>query len=138
MGKVKMIYIDPPYNTGNDFVYHDDFAQSADEYDEHNLDDEGNRYCKNTDSNDRFNSDWYSKINMRLMVARSLLTEEGVVHCSFLPLFWNLAITTYGVIHIDGITIHIVKFIEVGLAIVFEVVFFKSYIITKIIYGIYQ
>ena len=82
MGKVKMIYIDPPYNTGNDFVYHDDFAQSADEYDEHNLDDEGNRYRKNTDSNGRFHSDWCSMIYTRLMVARSLLTEDGVIFIS--------------------------------------------------------
>ena len=82
MGKVKMIYIDPPYNTGNDFVYHDDFAQSAEEYDEHNLDDEGNRYRKNTDSNGRFHSDWCSMIYTRLMVARSLLTEEGVIFIS--------------------------------------------------------
>ena len=82
MGKVKMIYIDPPYNTGNDFVYHDDFAQSADEYDEHNLDDEGNRYRKNTDSNGRFHSDWCSMIYARLMVARSLLTEDGVIFIS--------------------------------------------------------
>lgn len=79
MGKVKMIYIDPPYNTGNDFVYHDDFAQSAEEYDEHNLDDEGNRFRKNTDSNGRFHSDWCSMIYARLMVARSLLTEDGVI-----------------------------------------------------------
>ena len=79
MGKVKMIYIDPPYNTGNDFVYHDDFAQSVDEYDEHNLDDEGNRYRKNTDSNGRFHSDWCSMIYTRLMVARNLLTEDGVI-----------------------------------------------------------
>lgn len=82
MGKVKMIYIDPPYNTGNDFVYHDDFAQSAEEYDEHNLDDEGNRYRKNTDSNGRFHSDWCSMNYARLMVARSLLTEDGVIFIS--------------------------------------------------------
>ena len=82
MGKVKMIYIDPPYNTGNDFVYHDDFAQSIDEYDEHNLDDEGNRFRKNTDSNGRFHSDWCSMIYARLMVARSLLTEDGVIFIS--------------------------------------------------------
>ncbi len=82
MGKVKMIYIDPPYNTGNDFVYHDDFAQSADEYDENNRDDEGNRYRKNTDSNGRFHSDWCSMIYARLMVARSLLTEDGVIFIS--------------------------------------------------------
>jgi len=82
MGKVKMIYIDPPYNTGNDFVYHDDFAQSAEEYDEHNLDDEGNRFRKNTDSNGRFHSDWCSMIYARLMVARSFLKENGVIFIS--------------------------------------------------------
>ena len=82
MGKVKMIYIDPPYNTGNDFVYHDDFAQSAEEYDESNRDDEGNRYRKNTDSNGRFHSDWCSMIYARLMVARSLLTDDGVLFIS--------------------------------------------------------
>ena len=82
MGKVKMIYIDPPYNTGNDFVYHDDFAQSAEEYDEHNLDDEGNRYRKNTDSNGRFHSDWCSMIYSRLMISRSLLRENGVIFIS--------------------------------------------------------
>ena len=82
MGKVKMIYIDPPYNTGNDFVYHDDFAQSANEYDEHNLDDEGNRYRKNTDSNGRFHSDWCSMMYSRLLVARSLLTEDGAIFIS--------------------------------------------------------
>lgn len=82
MGKVKMIYIDPPYNTGNDFVYHDDFAQSVEEYDESNRDEEGNRYRKNTDSNGRFHSDWCSMIYTRLLVARSLLTEDGVIFIS--------------------------------------------------------
>ena len=82
MGKVKMIYIDPPYNTGNDFVYHDDFAQSAEEYDENNRDEEGNRYRKNTDSNGRFHSDWCSMMYARLMVARSLLSEDGVIFIS--------------------------------------------------------
>ena len=82
MGKVKMIYIDPPYNTGNDFVYHDDFAQSADEYDEHNKDEEGNRFRKNTDSNGRFHSDWCSMMYSRLMVARTLLKEDGVIFIS--------------------------------------------------------
>lgn len=82
MGKVKMIYIDPPYNTGNDFVYHDDFAVSADEYDEHNIDDEGNRFRKNTDSNGRFHSDWCSMMYARLMVARSLMREDGVIFIS--------------------------------------------------------
>ena len=82
MGKVKMIYIDPPYNTGNDFVYHDDFSQSAEEYDENNRDEEGNRYRKNTDSNGRFHSDWCSMMYARLMVARSLLKDDGVIYIS--------------------------------------------------------
>ncbi len=82
MGKVKMIYIDPPYNTGNDFVYHDDFAMSTEEYDDSNSDVEGNRYWKNTNSNGRFHSDWCSMIYARLMVARSLLTEDGVIFIS--------------------------------------------------------
>lgn len=84
MGKVKMIYIDPPYNTGNDFVYDDDFAVSQDDYDLFvgDVDDLGNRYRKNTDSNARFHSDWCSMIYSRLMVARSLLTEDGVIFIS--------------------------------------------------------
>ncbi len=82
MGKVKMIYIDPPYNTGNDFVYHDDFAQSTDEYDETNRDEDGNRFRKNTDSNGRFHSDWCSMIYSRLMVARNLLTKDGAIFIS--------------------------------------------------------
>ena len=82
MGKVKVIYIDPPYNTGNDFVYHDDYMQSAEEYDEHNRNEEGERFCKNTDSNGRFHSDWCSMIYARLMVARSLLSEDGVIFIS--------------------------------------------------------
>lgn len=82
LGKVKMIYIDPPYNTGKDFVYHDDFAQSAEEYDERNVDEEGNRFRKNTDSNGRFHSDWCSMMYSRLMVARSLLSNDGVIFIS--------------------------------------------------------
>ena len=82
MGKVKMIYIDPPYNTGNDFVYHDDFSVSAEDYDEANRDEDGNRYRKNTDRNGRFHSDWCSMIYARLMVARSLLTDDGVIFIS--------------------------------------------------------
>ena len=82
MGKVKMIYIDPPYNTGNDFVYYDDFSQSVEEYDENNRDEDGNRYCKNSDSNGRFHSDWCSMMYSRLMVARSLLTDDGVIFIS--------------------------------------------------------
>ena len=84
LGKVKMIYIDPPYNTGNDFVYHDDFAMSADEYAEASgaVDELGNKYIKNMDSNGRFHSDWCSMIYSRLMVARTLLTEDGVIFIS--------------------------------------------------------
>ena len=84
MGKVKMIYIDPPYNTGNDFVYHDDFARSQAEEDlfAGNVDELGNRFIKNTDSNGRYHSDWCSMIYSRLMVARSLLTEDGVIFIS--------------------------------------------------------
>ena len=82
MGKVKMIYIDPPYNTGNDFVYHDDFAQSAEEYDEQRKDEEGNRYIKNNDGNGRFHSDWCSMIYARLMAARNLLSKDGAIFIS--------------------------------------------------------
>lgn len=84
LGKVKMIYIDPPYNTGNDFVYHDDFAHSKQEEDlfAGNVDELGNRYLKNTDSNGRYHSDWCSMIYSRLMVARTLLTEDGVIFIS--------------------------------------------------------
>lgn len=82
MGKVKMIYIDPPYNTGNDFVYHDDFAMNTDDYDDANRDENGNRYRRNTDSNGRFHSDWCSMMYSRLMVARSLLSENGVIFIS--------------------------------------------------------
>ena len=84
MGKVKMIYIDPPYNTGNDFVYHDDFAHTAEEEElaAGNVDEEGNRYRKNLDSNGRFHSDWCSMMYSRLLVARSLLTEDGVIFIS--------------------------------------------------------
>lgn len=84
MGKVKMIYIDPPYNTGNDFVYDDDFVVSQDDYDlfAGDVDELGNRYRKNTDSNGRFHSDWCSMIYPRLMVARSLLAENGVIFIS--------------------------------------------------------
>ena len=84
MGKVKMIYIDPPYNTGNDFVYNDDFAVSQDDYNlfAGDVDELGNRYRKNTDSNGRFHSDWCSMMYSRLMVARSLLAEDGVIFIS--------------------------------------------------------
>lgn len=84
LGKVKMIYIDPPYNTGNDFVYHDDFARSQAEEDllAGNVDELGNRFIKNTDSNGRYHSDWCSMIYSRLMVARSLLTDDGAIFIS--------------------------------------------------------
>lgn len=84
LGKVKMIYIDPPYNTGNDFVYHDDSSRSQEEEDlaAGNIDELGNRYRKNTDSNGRYHSDWCSMIYSRLMIARSLLTEDGVIFIS--------------------------------------------------------
>ena len=84
MGKVKMIYIDPPYNTGNDFVYHDDFAMSSDEYKEASeaVDELGNKYVKNTETSGRFHSDWCNMIYPRLMVARSLLAEDGVIFIS--------------------------------------------------------
>ena len=84
LGKVKMIYIDPPYNTGNDFVYHDDFARSQAEEDlfAGNVDELGNRFIKNSDSNGRYHSDWCSMIYSRLMVARSLLTDDGAIFIS--------------------------------------------------------
>ena len=84
LGKVKMIYIDPPYNTGNDFVYNDDFAQSAGEY-VHNSgqeDEEGNRLVANTESNGRFHTDWLNMIYPRLKVAKDLLSEDGVIFIS--------------------------------------------------------
>ena len=84
LGKVKMIYIDPPYNTGNDFIYRDDFSQSIDEYNEQigAYDDENNHMFKNTDTNGRFHSDWCSMIYSRLMLARNLLSDDGVIFIS--------------------------------------------------------
>ena len=84
LGKVKMIYIDPPYNTGNDFIYNDDFKMGSEEYADESgeVDEEGNRMFKNTDSNGRFHSDWCSMIYSRLMLARNLLSEEGVIFIS--------------------------------------------------------
>lgn len=84
LGKVKMIYIDPPYNTGNDFVYNDDFAQISNEY-VHNSgqeDEEGNRLVTNTESNGRFHTDWLNMMYPRLKVAKDLLTEDGVIFIS--------------------------------------------------------
>ena len=79
LGKVKMIYIDPPYNTGNDFVYEDDFAQSTDEYlaNSGQFDEEGNRLVTNTESNGRFHTDWLNMIYPRLKLAKDLLKEKS-------------------------------------------------------------
>ena len=84
LGKVKMIYIDPPYNTGNDFVYEDDFAESTSEYlaNSGQYDEQGNRLVANTESNGRFHTDWLNMIYPRLKVARDLLTEDGVIFIS--------------------------------------------------------
>lgn len=84
LGKVKMIYIDPPYNTGNDFIYEDDFAESTDTFFEksNQVDEEGNRLIANTESNGRFHSDWLSMMYSRLKLARNLLSDEGVLFIS--------------------------------------------------------
>ena len=84
LGKVKMIYIDPPYNTGNDFVYEDDFAQSMDEYlaNSGQYDEDGNRMVQNTESNGRFHTDWLNMIYPRLKLAKDLLTDDGVIFIS--------------------------------------------------------
>ena len=84
LGKVKMIYIDPPYNTGNDFVYEDDFAQSAAEYMDNSgqYDEEGNRMVTNTESNGRFHTDWLNMIYPRLKLAKDLLSDDGVILAS--------------------------------------------------------
>jgi len=84
LGKVKMIYIDPPYNTGNDFVYEDDFSGDADEFLDRDgqYDAQGNRMVQNTDSNGRFHTDWLNMIYPRLKVAKDLLTEDGVIFIS--------------------------------------------------------
>ena len=84
LGKIKMIYIDPPYNTGNDFVYNDDFAESADEYlaNSGQFDDEGNRLVQNTESNGRYHTDWLNMIYPRLKLAKDLLSDDGVIFIS--------------------------------------------------------
>lgn len=84
LGKVKMIYIDPPYNTGNDFIYNDDFKMTGEEYADvaGEIDEDGNRMVKNTDTNGRFHSDWCSMIYSRLMLARNLLSDDGVIFIS--------------------------------------------------------
>lgn len=84
LGKIKMIYIDPPYNTGNDFVYEDDFAQSADEYlaNSGQFDEDGNRMVQNTESNGRFHTDWLNMIYPRLKLAKDLLSDDGIIFIS--------------------------------------------------------
>ena len=84
LGKVKMIYIDPPYNTGNDFVYEDNFAQSAADYMDNSgqYDEEGNRMVTNTESNGRFHTDWLNMIYPRLKLAKDLLSDDGVILAS--------------------------------------------------------
>ena len=84
LGKVKMIYIDPPYNTGNDFVYRDEFKQNAGEYVENSgqLDDEGNRMVTNTESNGRFHTDWLNMMYPRLKLAKDLLSDDGIIFIS--------------------------------------------------------
>jgi adenine-specific DNA-methyltransferase len=84
LGKVKMIYIDPPYNTGNDFIYRDDFTRDKDEYDEEAgvYDMEGDRLFRNTETNGRFHSDWCSMMYPRLVLARNLLHDDGVIFIS--------------------------------------------------------
>ena len=81
LGKIKMIYIDPPYNTGNDFVYNDDFAENADEYLDRSgqFDEEGNRLVQNTESNGRFHTDWLNMIYPRLKLAKDLLSDDGII-----------------------------------------------------------
>ena len=84
LGKVKMIYIDPPYNTGNDFIYRDDFAQSREEYEDDAgvYDEDGDRLFRNTETNGRFHSDWCNMIYPRLVLARNMLAPDGVVFIS--------------------------------------------------------
>ena len=84
LGKIKMIYIDPPYNTGNDFVYEDDFAESADEYlsNSGQFDADGNRLVQNTESNGRFHTDWLNMIYPRLKLAKDLLSDDGIIFIS--------------------------------------------------------
>ncbi|WP_316607201.1 site-specific DNA-methyltransferase [uncultured Ruminococcus sp.] len=84
LGKVKMIYIDPPYNTGSDFVYNDNFKESVDEYIENSgqIDDDGNHLFQNTESNGRFHTDWLNMLYPRLKIARDLLSDDGVIFIS--------------------------------------------------------
>lgn len=84
LGKVKMIYIDPPYNTGNDFIYRDDFKKTQQEYEEQAglFDEDENRLFKNTETNGRFHSDWCSMMYSRLMLAKNFLSDDGVIFIS--------------------------------------------------------
>lgn len=84
LGKIKMVYIDPPYNTGNDFVYSDNFTEHIDEYltNSGQFDDEGNRLFQNTESNGRFHTDWLNMIYPRIKLAKSILSEDGVIYIS--------------------------------------------------------
>ncbi|MDR0764068.1 MAG: site-specific DNA-methyltransferase [Synergistaceae bacterium] len=84
LNRVKMIYIDPPYNTGNDFMFNDDFAEDADEFyaRDYQYDGDGNRMVRNLDSNGRFHTDWLNMIYPRLRLARDLLTDDGVIFIS--------------------------------------------------------
>lgn len=84
LGKIKLIYIDPPYNTGNDFIYKDDFSMSVDEYNSEigSTSEEGYRFVKNTDTNGRFHSDWCSMIYSRLLLSRNLLKDDGAIFIS--------------------------------------------------------
>ncbi len=84
LGKVKMIYIDPPYNTGNDFIYNDDFSQTAEDYSEVSgqTDNEGNRLFQNTEANGRFHTDWLNMLYPRLKIAKDLLSPDGVIFIS--------------------------------------------------------
>ena len=84
LGKIKMIYIDPPYNTGNDFVYNDDFTMDSAEYSDKSgqYDEQGDRLVQNTESNGRFHTDWLNMIYPRLKVAKDLLSDDGVIFIS--------------------------------------------------------
>ena len=84
LGKIKMIYIDPPYNTGNDFIYNDDFAMESGEWrtESGDFDEQGNRLVKNLESNGRFHTDWLNMLYPRLRLARDLLTDDGIIFIS--------------------------------------------------------
>ena len=95
LGKIKMIYIDPPYNTGNDFVYEDNFAQSTEEYLENSgqFDEDGNRMVQNTESNGRFHTDWLNMIYPRLRIAKDILADNGLIFISIGQVELNNVIT---------------------------------------------